>query len=320
MPEQENGLYYLDGSFKSEKEIKLEAIQNGTFEWEGQSDLEAIRERSFEKWQKELSRRKTSRLGIESIPELQKINFNGENPITLAILGDVHAGADTCDYELFGQTVELIKNHPNVKAILMGDLIDAFFWNAALQGDMLNHNEQLHYMQSALEEMGGEIVGAFKGNHERWSEKTTVSPLYYKWIEKYGTPYFEGKGVLQINFPKIRYNLEGSHRFSGHSMYNDNHPQMRESKFGQQGLDIYISAHTHKKSYHSQFANVQGDRVQQHFITTGAFKGHDSYGADKGYDPFRDDQLGAVFLTLHPDSKHVDVDMSLEQVYKTLNL
>ena len=141
---------------------------------------------------------------------------------------------------------------------------------------------------------------------------------YYKWLEKYGTPYFEGKGVLAINFPKMRYSLEGSHRFPGHSMYNDNHPQMRESKFGQQGMDIYVSGHTHKKSYHSQFVNVAGERLQQHYITVGTFKGHDGYGANMGYDPFKDNQLGAVFITLDPEARDVDVDLSLEQVYKRL--
>jgi hypothetical protein len=319
MPEQE-GLYYPDGSFKSQKRIRLEAIEDGTFQWEGQDDLDAIRERNFNEWQKELLRRQVSRQELGSIPEVQRINFNGKNPVTIALLGDVHAGADNCDYKLFGSTVELIKSHPHVKTVLMGDLIDAFFWNQALQGDMLNHREQLHYMQSALDEMDGEIVGAFKGNHERWSEKTTVSPLYHKWIEKYGTPYFEGRGILEMGFPNLKYSMIASHRFPGHSMYNFNHPQMRESNFGNQGLDIYTSAHTHKKSYHSQFANVAGERIQQHFINVGAFKGHDGYGEDKGYDPFKDDQLGAVFLTMYPDSKHVDIDMSLEQVYKTLGL
>jgi UDP-2,3-diacylglucosamine pyrophosphatase LpxH len=319
MPEK--GLYTGpdESSFKSDREVKLEAIRSGTFQWEGQSDLEEIRRRSFEEWQGEVLRRKESREDLQGIPEVQRINFNGKEPVTLALLGDVHAGADNCDYELFGETIELIKNDPQVKAVLMGDLIDAFFWNQALQGDMLNHNEQLHYMQSALDAIDGEIVGAFKGNHERWSEKTTVSPLYYKWIEKYGTPYFEGKGILQINFPKVMYNLEGSHRFPGHSMYNDNHPQMREARFGNQGLDIYVSGHTHKKSYHTQYINVQNERIQQHYINVGSFKGHDGYGADKGYDPFKDDQLGAVFITLDPNTKAVDVDMSLEQVFNRLN-
>ena len=316
------GLYTGPGedSFKSDKEIKLNAIVNGTFEWEGQNDLGAIRARSFEQWQKELLERQASRQELGGIPELQKINFNGERPITLALIGDVHAGSDTCDYELFGATIELVKNHPDVKAVLMGDLIDAFFWNQALQGDMLNHNEQLAYMQSALDSIQGQIVGAFKGNHERWSEKSTVSPLYYKWIETYKSPYFDGKGILQMNFPNVRYNLEGSHRFPGNSMYNDNHPQMREARFGQQGLDIYVSAHTHKKSYHSQFVNVAGERLQQHYINVGTFKGHDGYGADMGYDPLRNDQLGAVFITLNPDNRDVDVDLSLQQVFNRLDL
>jgi len=296
MPE---GLYTSDkeSSFKSTREVKLNAIENGSWVWEGREDLDIMRSRNFEQWQTDVIARQQSRVELGGIPELQEISFNGEQEITLALIGDAHAGADTCDYELFGRTVELVKNHPNVKAVLMGDLIDAFFWNQALQGDMLNHREQVMYMQSVLDAMEGEIVGAFKGNHERWAEKTSVSPLYFKWLEKYGTPYFEGKGVLGINFPDMRYTMEGSHRFPGHSMYNDNHPQMRESKFGQQGLDIYVSAHTHKKSYHSQFINVQGERIQQHFITVGAFKGHDNYGADKGYDPFKNDQLGAVFIT-----------------------
>lgn len=318
----EHGLYTSpdEKDFRTEREIKLEAIANGTFQWEGQSDLEAIRERNFNEWQKEVIRRRTSRKELGGIPERQKINFNGKKPMTFALIGDTHAGSDNCEYEMFGATVELVAQHPQVKSVLMGDLIDAFFWNQALQGDMLSHNEQLHYMQSALEKMDGQIVGAYKGNHERWSEKTTVSPLYYKWIEKYGTPYFEGKGVLEVNFPKTQYSMIGSHRFAGHSMYNDNHPQMRESHFGQQGLDIYVSAHTHKKSYHTQYANVAGNRIQQHFINVGAFKGHDGYGENMGYDPFRDDQLGAVFITLDPESKIVDVDMSLEQVYKRLDI
>jgi UDP-2,3-diacylglucosamine pyrophosphatase LpxH len=321
MPEQgdqSQGLYYPDGSFKSEKRIKVEAIKNGTFEWEQRHDLEAIRERNFNEWQKELRKRQASRQELLAIPDTQRINFNGKRPVTLALIGDVHAGADNCNYELFGDTVQLVKNHPDVKAVLMGDLVDAFFWNQAMQGDMLNHHEQLHYMQSALEEMDGEIIGAYKGNHSRWSEKTGVSTLYYKWIEKYGTPYFEGRGTLEIGFPERTYTMLGSHRFPGHSMYNDNHPQMRESHFGQQGMDIYVSGHTHKKSVHSQYTNVQGERIQQYYITVGPFKGHDNYGEDKGYDPFKDEQLGAVFITLDPESRDIEVDMSLEQVYKNL--
>ena len=173
------GLYTSpsEDSFKSDREIKLGAIESGTWQWEDKDDLIAKGNRTFERWQSEVLRRKGSRVELGGIPELQEINFNGEQPVTLALIGDVHAGADNCDYELFGATVELVKNNPNVKAVLMGDLIDAFFWNQALQGDMLNHNEQMMYMQSALEAMDGEIVGAFEGNHERWAEKSTISPL-----------------------------------------------------------------------------------------------------------------------------------------------
>lgn len=315
---EKEGLYTgpTEDSFKSAKDVKLDAIKSGDFMWLDKEELEEVRDRSFEEWQALVSQRQEARQEMLSIPSIQSIDINSEVPVTLALIGDVHAGADNTDYELFGYTLEIVKEVPSVKAVLLGDLVDAFFWNQAAQGDMMNHVEQVRYMQAALDTIKDEVLCAYKGNHERWSERTTVSPLYYKWVEEFGTPYFEGKGTLELNYPKQTYSILGAHRLPGHSMYNDNHPQMREARFGEQGRDVYVSGHTHHKSYHSQFVNVGGDRIQQHYINVGTFKEHDNYGADKGYDPFTDDQLGAVFVTLYPDKRDVEVDMTLEQVYR----
>lgn len=154
----------------------------------------------------------------------------------------------------------------------------------------------------------------FTGNC-MWSEKSGPT-LYQNFREKYHTPLMRGSSVIMLKVGDVVYRIVCAHQLPGNSIYNDSHPENRESKFGRQGADIYAGFHNHKKALSQQSVSIAGEGSKmQTFIAGGPYKLTDSYSAKKGFgkkEQSNESTVGAVWLVLHPYRKEVEAFWSLE--------
>jgi hypothetical protein len=101
-------------------------------------------------------------------------------------------------------------------------------------------------------------------------------------------------------------------------MYNETHPENRESKFGTQGADIYIGWHTHKKGVSKQAVETFDGCIEQLYISNGPYKYSDAYSKKSGWSKQGDKKRGAVFLVLYPFEKQMNGYYSINEVQKVL--
>jgi hypothetical protein len=165
---------------------------------------------------------------------------------------------------------------------------------------------------AVLEELKDKILYAECGDHDMWSGKTGTT-IYNEMRERFDFPIVRGSSKCTLKMPGVEYGIVSAHQLPGHSMYNDNHPQMRESRFGTQGADIYLSFHNHKKSFHKQMVDTYKETKEQLFIASGAYKYADEYSRKKGWGSQKPPKRGAVFMVLYPQVKRMDAYNSAEQ-------
>ena len=294
------GIYLPDGTFKSKERIVSDAYRTGTV-----VQKTPINEPfNFEKWQEVATNRKEERMEQEALPSTIEIEIPTDVPIAIAFLGDTHIGGAYHDYELLGHHVNFIREHPLVYTGMMGDLIDGFFFNPAQHGQIENIKEQTAHARSMLDALNGKMLWALAGDHDTWSERDGAG-FYNDFRSRYQCHLLNGATIVKLKIGEVTYDIVTSHRFAGHSMYNNLHPQMRESHFGIRSADLYVAAHTHRKGIAQKYAqDIDGGKLQT-YVSTGPYKYSDDYAQKLGYPQQREKELGAVFVTLDPHKKEV---------------
>lgn len=313
--QQPDGLYYPDGSFKDQNQIKRDQALRGELpEMSIDSSiklpldvytyLDASRERGMQI--RELSPRSDSQVDVR-LPRTSIIN----------VLGDIHFGHPETDTERLKQELELIRNTPDSFIIFNGDLVDGIFWGGASGGEQsANLDEQRFFLASLFNALKGRVIVGTSGEHDRkWATKSGADP-YFDFSERTGAPYVRGTAELRLKVGFIEYKIAVGHRKRGHSMYNKNHPTYRESRFELQDADIYISSHTHRKQISQEAIRKfrRADMITH--ISTGTYKGGDVYGDQQGYIPQLDKEKYGVSFRVHENRKLVEVDYSIVEAHR----
>jgi len=170
MPER--GIYYPDGTFKNDEQIKREQALKGELPI---IETPKTAPRSFEYWSNRFRKRQeewkeTSDIETDHVT----ISFKGETIINL--IGDIHAGSPLTRYNRLEQELTAITNKPNSYVILVGDVIDGFFFNPAQMGDMEQPPEQFMYMKSLVNHLAENrrLLIGFSGDHDCLDSETEV--------------------------------------------------------------------------------------------------------------------------------------------------
>lgn len=311
---QEQGLYYPDGSFKSSKQIRYENIDDPTLIRE----KTAGREPSFYEWVDEFVRRRDLKDEVEGLPDEIDITIETNKPIIIGLIGDPHAGGYEVDYELLAHDVAFISQHPQAYAIMGGDVIEGFFFNPAQNEQIASYNQQRKFNNAMIKEIGiNKILFFEEGDHDMWSSKMGTT-IYDELRDSTGIPIVRGSTKTNLHLPEVDYRIISAHQLPGHSMYNDTHPEMRESKFGTQGADIYVGWHTHKKAISKQVIDTVHGCLEQIYISSGPYKYSDEYSRKKGWAKQGAKKRGAVFLVLSPFNKKLNAFYSAEEALDVL--
>lgn len=172
------GLYYPDGSFKSDSEIRRQlALENPpepvlvTPRQDIRKNLQYWTARTIQAQNAYMETQETNNYCEIVLPETSLLTFQA----------DLHIGASTTCYDRMQQEAELIVNTPNSYLIIVGDLINAFYFNPAQFEDINQTPEQIEYARAYVKYVAdaGRLLAVWTGNHDQWVKKMGFNPFRY---------------------------------------------------------------------------------------------------------------------------------------------
>ena len=305
MRENERGLYYgpTEDTFKKRSAILKDKAMTG--------DLPELvtplpRERDFHYWSSRFRERQDQYNEVKNDVDHVIVRFPEKT--ILNFIGDIHTGSPETDYNRLEQEIEAIVNTPNSYAILIGDLVDGFFFNPAQFNQIEQTPEQWEYVYSMLRYVGSKkrLLIGIGGDHCLWSFKMGLDP-YGQFAEKFGAYYMHGVSYLSSFVGENEYKFTMAHRLPGHSMYSNVHPQMRADRFGgAAGSDVIVSGHTHRKGHSEQaYKQFPGEAKVVHYVSVGPYKAADDYSRKLGFSKLDPAEMYGSAVVLEKDTKGI---------------
>lgn len=263
--------------------------------------------RGFDYWSARLKERQRVYLETAENPNSVEIAFNDD--ILLNFMADLHVGGAETDYERIRQEVEAIVATPNSYAWMLGDVVDAFFFNPAQFEEIEQVQEQFEFVYAMFKYLGDNkklLIGT-AGNHCLWIKKSGVNP-YTFFSEQTGAYFMHGTSYLTARVGDQEYRITGNHQFQGHSMYNNVHPQMRATNFdgGASGSDVVVGGHYHTKGVTQQARSAFGNDSQlTTYIALGTYKASDEFTKTKGFSKRQPNAMYGASVALRAGKKQV---------------
>lgn len=306
----EKGLYYPDGTFKSDEDIKRDMALRG--------EMPALRFVTPVRLPKDIDTylaeaRQRQQYTRESAPHTEGI-VEVALPRTsiVSFWGDLHMFAPQTDHERIQQELDVLRNSPDSYVVLGGDIVHGIFWGGEGMGEQGEDlTQQYRVMRALFESLEGRVLAGVSGQHDsKWAAKTGADP-YSEFSELTGAPYIKGVGEMVIHVGDQTYKMVVQHKPRGHSIYNKNHPTMREARFDLQDADIYVNFDTHRKQIAQESIRKFGRSDVVTHISAGAYSSGDSYGSREGFVHMDAKEMYGCCVRLHADSKLVEVNYDI---------
>lgn len=324
----EQGLFYPDGSFLSDLDIRRKGLlERGTGATIiSRSEFPPIRD--FNAWSDIISRQQAERQELLGIPESIEVTIETSGPILVGLIGDVHGGGSDVNYDAFAHDVKLIKAAKGF-TMTFGDLTDSYFFFPEAGEQLLAGDEQVLFLQSALEALSedGRLIASWAGDHDMWAkDRSGAHTLYQNFQRQYQTHYLEGVSYVTINLfdgaTTVPYRIVGAHQHKGFSVYNDSHAswrqQLDESNMSENVISI--TAHNHTKAHQRQVRKTFGGRERIiDAISLGTYKNSDRYSRKKGWARKGEESAGAFGLILYPGEEKVEVCWTIDEAVEKLS-
>lgn len=235
------------------------------------------------------------------------------NPAYIVALSDVHLGSKLCNIELFKQTIKFISDHRDVYTILLGDMAETATRTSVGLGifeEDFHIEEQLDMLTELLSPLAekGKILGIVPGNHEyRIHSMAGLDPTKVL-ANNLGIDYCGYQGYFDLKVGEQNYNVVAWHGAGGAST-KASRVKAAEKLKEVVMADVYLSGHTHDRSYHDDFIDVIEDgqvkRHHRHYVVCGSYIEYaNSYAEMKGLTPTT---TGGVIIKLNNETKDVTV-------------
>lgn len=166
-------------------------------------------------------------------------------------IGDIHIGSKEFDENVLKRKMEIIRNDPNAYFVICGDCMDFGIPNAKtnVMEQTMQPMEQKEFLFDILKPYIHKCLAIVPGNHERRAVRSVgFNPLYdvaCRWCKE--DIYRENLALIKLGFGRVHgsqrnwYGIGVSHG----STANKHH----KYAMGFDGLDAFISGHTHSPSY-----------------------------------------------------------------------
>jgi len=302
---KERGLFYPDGSYKSDDEIRRDTIRPQVNK--PQPNQPTTFNQELERMKEIQRQREALRLWKDSVT----ITIDtGRLPyFFLMPLSDLHMGSEQVDYHQLERYLKAIDRYP-IYTVLLGDLGDffgPFKYPTGMAEDVVSADAQLMTLRKFFLQYKDKILCAVTGNHDDWIYKTAgVEP--YRWLaEDLNIPLLNSGGLLNLEVNEVKYKILLYHSISRYnSSFNPTHAGKRMLEL-HRDADIVISGDKHRFG----MEKLTHRDKKPYVIQLGTFKTEDSYGR-RSYGMAPRPQVGFPVLFLSAGEKNVEAIEDLE--------
>lgn len=314
----ENGLIYPDGSFLDKDELmRKAALANDEVQFLTPIDLGG---KDFDYWIDRFIDRQVTYQETEDSPT-NHVEIRLPRESCIAFIGDTHLGSPNTNYKRLKKEIYKIVETPDTYVMLMGDLIDAFFWNPAQMEQIEQVPEQIKIMRSVVDFLSDhkKLLVGWSGDHDGWAKRMGTN-VQTGFSQRTGAYYLQGMGFVSLYIGEQEYKITGAHRLPGHSMYNKVHGQLRAEKFGgARNSDLIISGHTHKKGIAIDgIAEFGGKTRQVTYMSIGPYKSEDDYSKKMGWAKQTADQMFGTAAIFSKEEHHIDSHYDIIRACKAM--
>lgn len=143
---------------------------------------------------------------------------DGNSPIAIMCLSDMHIGSVATDYDLFLKLTDLILNTPHLYVAVVGDEVE---WAVRLRSvaevcaQVLDPSLQLEFIEQWLDEILHKVLFSTWSNHSTDRSEQLIGTCPVKNILAKRAPFFSGIGHAELLVGSQTYWLAASHRFKG---------------------------------------------------------------------------------------------------------
>lgn len=297
------GLYYPDGTFKDDSEIKRDLYERSIFP-DPILETPLPEDRNFAYWSGRFRRRQAEFLETRERVDHVEIRFS--ETTCLNFIGDIHAGSPDTRHERLEREVEVIVNTPNSYILLFGDAIDGYFWNPGQFDQVEQVPEQIEYYHALIRYLSDKkkLLVGWGGDHDGWADKMGHS-ANARFSRDTGAYYMHGVGYVTAKVGDQVYNITGTHRPQGASIYNNAHGAMRLGRDAE-GSDIVVTAHQHSKAVTQQPVKEYAGRGRLvTYIALGAYKSTDKWTQKMGFANNPTESMFGASVIIDKDMKRV---------------
>ena len=208
------------------------------------------------------------------------IKLNVDGPFGLMFFGDPHIDDDGCNWKLFREHTELIKENRDILfSVLAGDLTNNWIGrlNYKYGQQTITAKQSWQLVEWWLTELGESIMLGVMGNHDHWARGVQgSSPLEWFMANRTGVlePYEVNASINTPSGESFTVNLR--HNFKGSSIYNKALAGMvKQLRIKGWWPDIMLAGHIHISQF-TQVLNPTTKRVT-HLVRASGYKEIDDY-------------------------------------------
>ena len=184
-------------------------------------------------------------------------DFKDRDMIKIFPVGDVHLGSVQCNEFAWRQFVQTVADDPDAYIVLLGDLIDNGTRNSVASPfeQSMSPLEQKKAMSRYLEPLKDKILAMTTGNHEARSSKESDVDLTEDIAIKLDLEDRYRKEICFVKItlgersdhrPQQTYNLVVTHGAGGGALTGSGVNKSERFSSVIEGVDVFISGHTHK--------------------------------------------------------------------------
>ena len=215
--------------------------------------------------------------------------------IKIMNLGDFHLGDSQFDEKLARETIEMIRDTPNMFAFINGDMINNAVRDSVsdIYTEEMTPEKQVDKLVEMFEPIKDKILGITSGNHEIRTYKQVgidVMRMFAKYLDL--EDVYDMEQVLAfISFGQNKHRKDIRHTVSVFVTHQGGTKARLTSMSDIVDADILFRGHYHHAQIHkldifktdSRYKNVKPST--QMFVQNGACLKYGGYGAMKGYRP-----------------------------------
>ena len=243
------------------------------------------------------------------VPELHLYGFS-----------DWHLGSADCDEELIQRDVEIVKNDPASRVIVLGDILQCDLKHS--KGDIYHQkyspSQQKRLAREMLEPIKDKILSIQGGNHDEGRSEEDATPVL-DIAEYLGVPYCQAETLLKIpvgckskNGKHVVYVAFAVHGWSNGRLWGSKAINLDRLKDLVPTADLFLMGHTHSQHVHKDtvfIPDLYNNNVMvktRHFVNTGSYQRRGDYVRRKA---LPGQCLGTSLIRLSGTQKKITVEI-----------